>query len=486
LPHARQREDECARIDRLLEQARAGRSGALVVRGEAGIGKSALLDYAAAHADDMAVARALGVESEAELEFSGLLEVCGPLLDRLPELPERQAAALRGALGLGPAEPVERFAVAAATMTLLAAAAEEAPLLVLVDDAHWLDRSSTEALVFALRRLQADPVAVVFAVRDDEGSSFAAPGVEVVEIGGLDHDAVAKLLAAASDVSLTPELPRRLHAATRGNPLALLELLSLLTPDQLSGAAPLEEPLPSGAAVERAFLRRAAALPVEAHRALVVAAVEGSTEIEPVLSALGRLGLHAHSLEPAEDAGLLRIDRARLVFRHPLVRSAVFHAARPSERRSAHRALAEVLVGRGRDEERAWHLAAAVLGPDEEAAGRSPRSRGGRRSAVETPRRPRPGQELLIRLARLAGLGVDDLEAAPGVLAGTDRAVRARNRRVPNTGRDGEQPRDGDQDVQLLHGVPPSAVWLHDAVDRAPRKEAIASPDSRVFRAVEQ
>ena len=171
------REGECARIDSLLTEARSGRSGALVVLGEAGIGKSALLDYAAERTDGMAVARALGVESEAELEFSGLLEVCGPLLDRLPELPERQAAALRGALGLGPAEPAERFAVAAATMTLLATAAEDAPLLVLVDDAHWLDRSSTEALVFALRRLQADPVAVLFAVREDEGDAFTAPGV---------------------------------------------------------------------------------------------------------------------------------------------------------------------------------------------------------------------------------------------------------------------------------------------------------------------
>jgi DNA-binding CsgD family transcriptional regulator len=353
------REGERAVLDGLVAGAREGRSGALVLRGEAGIGKSALLDYAAARAHDVTVVRALGVESEAELEFSALLDVCRPLLDWLAYLPARQADALRGALGLGPCRPVDRFAIGAATLNLLATASAQAPVLVLVDDAQWLDRSSADALLFAARRLDRERVAVVLAAReDDAGPRFEAPGLDSLALGGLGEDAIAELLGA------TPEVASAVRAATAGNPLATLEVRPSLTAAQLAGLEPLVDPLPAGATMERAFAARAASLPHHARTALLVAAVSPSTGLGPVVAALAELGAGPAALEQAEDAGLIRIELDRVAFRHPLVRSAVFHAASPSERRAAHRALA----GSTRDDERAWHLAGAALGPDEEAA----------------------------------------------------------------------------------------------------------------------
>ena len=360
------REGECARIDELLDRARMGRSGALVIRGEAGIGKTALLEYAAERAEEMTVVRTLGVESEAELEFSSLLDVCRPLLGFLGELPEPHAEALRAALDLGPAVTVDRFAIGAATLGLLAAAAEAAPLLVLVDDAHWLDPSSADALLFATRRLQADRALILLATREGEGRQLETPGIEVMLLAGLSPDAATGLLRERAE--LTPEVADRLYEATGGNPLALLELPTQLSAEQIAGVAPLEEPLPAGSTVELAFARRANALPAESRRALLVAAVSRSAAVEPVIGAFDELGLSATALEPAEDAGLVRLSGERLEFRHPLVRSAVYHAAPPSERRAAHRALADSLA---RDDDhplRAWHLAAGALGPDEEIA----------------------------------------------------------------------------------------------------------------------
>ena len=360
------REGECSRIDELLDRARLGRSGALVIRGEAGIGKTALLDYASERADGMTVVRALGVESEAELEFTALLDVCRPLLGHLPELPEHHAGVLRGALDLGPALSVDRFSIGAATLGLLAAAAEAEPLLVLVDDAQWLDPSSAAALLFATRRLQADRVLVLFATREGEGRPLETPGIESVLLAGVSREAAAALLD--DQVELAPEVADRLYEATGGNPLALLELSGQLSPEQIAGIAPLEDPLPAGSRVERAFARRAEALPAESRQALLVAAVSRSAAVEPLLGAFDSLGLGAAALEPAEDAGLVRLSEEGLEFRHPLVRSAVYHASLPSERRAAHRALADALVGDGDNPLRAWHLAAAALGPDEEVA----------------------------------------------------------------------------------------------------------------------
>jgi DNA-binding CsgD family transcriptional regulator len=351
-----------------LERARAGRSGALVVLGEPGIGKSALLDYAARRAAGTTVVRALGVESEAELEFSALLDVCRPLLHRLPLLPRRQADALAGALGLGPAEAVDRLAIGAAILGLLTSAAEQAPVLVLVDDAQWLDRSSADALLYAARRLEAERVAILFAVRQGDERRFEAPGVESMWLDGLAPDDAAELLASRTPVPVAPNVLEAIYAATRGNPLATVELPRCLTAEQLSGREALVDPLPAGATLKRAFADRVAALPDPARTAILAAAVSPSGELEPVVAALAHLGVDGAWLEPAEDAALLMIDGGRLVFRHPIVRSAVFHAAAPSERRAAHRALADALTGRHRADERAWHLAAASLGPDEEAA----------------------------------------------------------------------------------------------------------------------
>jgi DNA-binding CsgD family transcriptional regulator len=359
------RESECARLDELLDRARLGRSGALSIRGEAGIGKTALLDYAVGRAADMTVVRTIGFESEAELEFSALLDVCRPLLDHLPEIPGHQAEALRAALDLGPAVTVDRFAIGVATMGLFAAAAEVRPLLVVVDDAQWLDPSSGDALLFATRRLQADRVLVLYAVREGEGRLLDMAGIEPVVLAGLTREEATSLVR--GQIELSPDVADRLYDATGGNPLALIELPGLLSADQLTGASPLEDPLPAGSSVERAYARHTEDLPVDSRRALLVAAVSLSDALEPVIRALESLGLGSDALEPAEDRGLVRLVGGRLEFRHPLLRSAVYHAAKPSERRAAHRALANSLV---EDDQtlRAWHLSATALGPDEEIA----------------------------------------------------------------------------------------------------------------------
>jgi len=362
------RESECARLGELLDLARMGKSGSLVLRGEAGIGKTALLDYAAAHAADLTVVRALGVESEAQLEFSGLLEVCWPMRDSLDELPGHQANVLRSALGIGPAQEQDRFSVGAATLSLLAVSAEAQPICVLVDDAQWLDPASQEALVFATKRLQADRAALLFAARDGDDRPFEAPGVDSLRLTGLEPEAATGLIRRSDAVEVAADVAERLCETTQGNPLALIELPNLLTREQLAGTAPLEEPLPAGPAVERTFARRVEDLPEGAQTALLVAAVSTSSDMDTIVAGLGPLGLGAEALEPAEDARLLQLTHGKLEFRHPLVRSAVYHTAAPSDRRAAHRAIADGLAGSVRADVRAWHLAGAALGPDEEAA----------------------------------------------------------------------------------------------------------------------
>jgi len=405
------RESECARLDELLDRARMGRTGALVIRGEAGIGKTALLDYATARAGGMTVVRAVGVESEAQLEFSGLLEVCWPMRDALDELPEHQADVLRSALGIGPGEEQDRFSVGAATLGLLAASAEVNPVCVLVDDAQWLDPASQDALIFATKRLQADRAALLFGARDGEERPFDAPGVGSISLTGLPREAATQLLRRADAAELAPEVAERLYRATRGNPLALLELPALLSAEQLAGTAPLRDPLPAGSNVERAFARRTEALPASSQSALAVAAVSSSSDADVVAAALVGLGLPAAALEPAEDAGLIRVIDGRLEFRHPLVRSAVFHGAPAADRRSAHRALAEALAGSPHREARAWHLAGAALGPDEEAAealahaAEHARGRGGYAAAAAA-------LERAARLSPDARLGTERLAAA--------------------------------------------------------------------------
>jgi DNA-binding CsgD family transcriptional regulator len=378
---------EKARIERLLDGARNGRSGALVVRGEAGIGKTTLLLYARDAGGAMAVVSATGVEAEAELDYSGLLELARPLLPHLDDLPTHQADALREALGLSPPQRRDRFAIGAAVLSLLAAAAERQPLLVLVDDVQWLDRASVDAIRFAARRLFADRVALLLGARDEEGG-FDASGFDVVELTGLGADELRELLGHAGIGSVSAESLDRLHAGTHGNPLAFLEAAELLTADQLATWGPDDSPLPVGAAIQQAFARRAAELPSATRAALGLVAAASVHDVETMGRALALRDLGLCDLEPAEDAGLLTLERGVVAFSHPLVRSSIHHAAPVSERRAAHTALAEALVGQGLEERRAWHLAAAALGPDEaiasalDAVASRSRERGGHAAAA--------------------------------------------------------------------------------------------------------
>ena len=357
------RYDERKRIDRLLDEGAAGRGGALVVRGEAGIGKTALLEYARGRAQAATAVSTTGVESEVELPFAGLADVLRPLLGCLSKLPGSQADVVRAALGLGPPRPIDRLGVGAATLALLAAAAEDVPLLVLVDDAQWLDAASRDALVFAARRLASDPVVVILAARDGEPLPFDPSDIETLVLVGLARDDAAALLGSA----VPPAALDTLIELTHGNPLALVELPATLSEAQLLRRQPLEHPLRVGAGIERAFARRALVLGERVGRALLVAAADDSGLVEVVEESARRVGAGPDELRQAEDAGLLRVDGPRIEFCHPLVRAAVYQGAAPTERRDAHHALAAVLQGRD-ETRRAWHAAAAAVGHDSATA----------------------------------------------------------------------------------------------------------------------
>src|SRR5439155_6558338 len=352
------RDRECQALDRLLEEARGGRSGVLVLVGEPGIGKTALLDYARERAEGMGVLRARGIESEAQVPFAGLLELLRPALGLLDRIPHPQASALSAALALGPTGPQDRFAVGAATLSLLAAYADEAPLLLLVDDVHWLDTPSGEAVLFAIRRLVADPIAAVLATRDTEPSVVGGAQLPELRLEGLDRAAATALLAREAHDPVDAASAERLYGATGGNPLALLEL----APDASQLAGPVDAPVPVSASIARMFLRRADSLPDETRRLLLLAAVSDTGELGVVEAAAAPLGLDIALLAHAESADLIRVLDGVIEFRHPLARSAIYAEAPADERRAAHRALAQTLPDRDVDR-RAWHLAAAALGP---------------------------------------------------------------------------------------------------------------------------
>jgi DNA-binding CsgD family transcriptional regulator len=356
---------ERARIDEAVASLREGHGQALLVSGEAGIGKSALLDYAADRAARLQVLRAQGVETERDLAFSGLHELLHPLLAGLHDLPQRQCEALRGALALGPAVG-DRFAVHAGTLTLLAGAAERQPVLVVVDDLQLLDQASLEAVSFAARRLTDDPVALIFGARETEHGFPSLPKVEELCLAGLAVDDAMILL---EDRSLAPSVAAQLVTATGGNPLALIELPSLLDERVLRGDLPLPEPLPTTPSIKRAFRGRHDALPAEARTAVLLAAALGGGDVGPVKRALEAAGIDSGAaLEIAEGARLIRLDRSRFAFVHPLARSALYEVASPGERREAHAALADVLVDEDEADRRAWHLGEAAIGPDEDVA----------------------------------------------------------------------------------------------------------------------
>ena len=354
---------ECERLEKLLDDGRGGSSRVLILRGEPGVGKSALLQYAADKAGLMTVLTARGIESEAEIPFSGLFELLRAALPMLSRIPEPQATALRGALTLGPPAPTNRFAIGVATLSLLAAQAEEAPLLVLVDDAHWVDASSADALVFATRRLLAEPITVLLAVRANESSPFDAAGLPALDVVGLDREAARTLLVQQAGRAISPEVCDWLYRSTAGNPLALIELAAGAPG---LGIEPFDRPLTVETRVEHAFARQIERLSDAARHALVVAAASGSGDLEPITRALMSVGVSPTVLEEAESAGVVRINDGSVEFRHPLMRSAAYHTALPTERRAAHRALADALGAARHADLRAWHLASASLGPSDE------------------------------------------------------------------------------------------------------------------------
>jgi DNA-binding CsgD family transcriptional regulator len=359
------RDAERSAVTALLDAARNSRSGVLVLRGQAGAGKSALLQDAVEQASDLQVLEARGIESEAELAFAGLHQLLRPILGQVDGLPGPQATALRAAFGLEQGRVEDRFLVALAVLSLLAEAAERRPVLCVVDDAHWLDEASANALVFVARRLEAEGVVVLFAARDGDPRRFGAVGLPELEIGGLDGVAVAALLAERAAAPVAPQVRDRLLERTGGNPLALVELPSVLTSDQLSGVQPLPLRLPLTDGVERAFLERVRRLPDDAQALLLIAAAEDSGRQVTVTAAAATLGAGVAALDAAETVGLVRVRAGAIAFRHPLVRSAVYQGATSSQRRQAHRALAGAADGEGDADRRAWHLAAAAVEPDE-------------------------------------------------------------------------------------------------------------------------
>jgi DNA-binding CsgD family transcriptional regulator len=358
------REPERSRVGELLDGARQSRSGALVITGEPGVGKSALLEDACEQAGDMHVLRGSGVESEAHLPFAALHQIVRPVLGLVENLPQPQAAALRGALGLAAGVSNDRFLVSLAALSLISEAAEQEPLLCLVDDAHRLDGASADALVFVARRLEAEGVVMLFASREGESRRFEPRGLPELRLGGLDSAAAGALIDEHARVTLSSEMRERLIAETAGNPLALIELPSTLSPGQLSGAEPVLAPIPVSARVERAFLERVRRLPAETQTLLLVAAVDDSGELATVLRAAAELGAAGEALDPAEQAGLAQVRAGRLELRHPLVRSAVYQGAPLSKRQAVHRALATVLDTEAEADRRAWHRAAASVAPD--------------------------------------------------------------------------------------------------------------------------
>ena len=366
------RRAECRVLDRLLEAVRAGESRVLVVHGEPGAGKSALLEYLAGRAGGFGVLRVAGVQSEMELAFAGLHLLCGPLLGRLDALPGPQVEALRTAFGMSGGPAPDRFLVGLAVLGLLSEVAGERPVLCVVDDAHWLDRASAQVLAVVARRLGAESVGLVFGTRVAGG-----------ELAGLPELAVAGLAEADARVLLEAVLPGpvdaqvrdEIVAETRGNPLALLELPRGLTVAELAGGFGLPAALPLAGPIEDSFRRQIDALPAQARRLLLVAAADPTGDPALMWRAAGRLGVSTQAAGPAAEAGLAEFG-GRVRFRHPLVRSAVYRAASAAERQEAHRALADATDPRADPDRRAWHRAQAAVGPDEDVAAELERSAG--------------------------------------------------------------------------------------------------------------
>ncbi|MEU7854338.1 AAA family ATPase [Nonomuraea sp. NPDC049141] len=371
----RGRRGECEALDRLVASAKAGQSQVLVLRGEAGVGKSALVEYLVGSAKGYQILRAAGVESEMELAFAGLHQLCGPKMGQLDRLPGPQRDALAIAFGLSAGSAPDRFLVGLAVLSLLAEAAEEQPLLCVVDDAQWLDRVSAQTLAFVARRLLAERVAVVFAARASplgQGDDQLL-GLPELVIRGLRDDDARALLDSVVPGRLDERVRDRIVAETRGNPLALLELPRGLTAAELAGGFGRPDARPLASQIEQSFLRRIGSLPGATQRLLLAAAAEPVGDVSLLRRVAERLDIGADAAAVAQAAGLIEFGTP-VRFRHPLVRSAAYRAADPGERQDVHRALAEATDPASDPDRRAWHRAHAAVEPDEAVAGELERS----------------------------------------------------------------------------------------------------------------
>jgi DNA-binding CsgD family transcriptional regulator len=366
------RSREFTQLDGLLAEARRGQSGVLVLRGEPGIGKTKLLEAVTASAPEWRVLRTVGVESEAELAFAALHQLCRPSLDRLDQLPEPQRNALGAAFGLVAGTPPQSFLVGLATLSLLSATAGERPVLCVVDDAQWLDRESAQILAFVARRLVTDPIVMLFASRQETDELAGLP--ELI-LSGLAEEHAGVLLSSVLVGPLDPRIRSRIIDETRGNPLALLELPRGLTTEELvvGFGAPVDLPLPRR--IEETFGRRIEQLPLDTRRLLLIAAADQLGHAAKVWRAAETLGIGAEAMQPAEVAALLTMD-SEVRFRHPLVRSAAYRGASGRERQIVHRALADASDPVLEPDRRAWHLAAATDETDEAVANELERSAG--------------------------------------------------------------------------------------------------------------
>ncbi|MEV5828619.1 AAA family ATPase [Spirillospora sp. NPDC052242] len=405
---------ECAALDRIIAALRTGESRVLVVHGVPGVGKSALLEYAERAATDMRVLRAVGVESEMELAFATLHQLCAPLQGRLNDLPEPQRDALETAFGMRAGPSPERFLVGLAVLSLLSEASEEGPLLCVVDDAHWMDRASAQVLGFVARRMLAESVALVFGSREQRQELLGLPEMEVT---GLRYADAHALLDSATQARLDPHVRERFVAETQGNPLALLELPRELTVTQMAGGFGLLHAGSLPRRIEQSFQNRIEDLPERTRMLLLVAAAEPTGDPALVRRAAERLGVTPAAALATGTDGLVTFGM-RVMFRHPLVRSAVYRSARKKDRRAVHLALAEETDAQADPDRRAWHLASATTGPDETVAAELERSadraqaRGGLAAAAAF-------------LQRAVALTVDTSQRAERALAAADAGLQA-------------------------------------------------------------
>ena len=440
---------ERERIGVLVDEACSSRGGALVLRGQPGVGKSSLLREAMGRAEGMQILTTQGIESESPLAFAALQRLLRPVMRHIDQLPEAQARALRAAFGEQADGGGDRFLVFLAALSLLAEAAEQAPVLCLIDDAHWLDEASAAGLTFVARRLGPERIALLFAAREGDVRRFDSEGLPELTIGGLDAETAGALLDERAGMAVPPEVRDALMRQTGGNPLALVELPSALSAAQVRGAEPLPDELPLTEGVQRVFFDRSRHLSPAAQTLLLVAATDDSTRSAVVRQAAAILGAGPDALEEAELSGLLQVRGAYVELRHPLVRSAIYQGATSSARRQAHSALAQAMVTAEDADRRAWHLAAAVDQPDETVVAELDRvaERAERRGGYEAAS---------AALERAAELTVDDEDRARRLFAASMNSWLAGQMRRAVALADGARHRTSDPllraDIDRLRG----------------------------------